>query len=384
MNYIEIEDRFTSGMYHKRPVVITHGRGVRVWDVDGKEYIDCTSGIGVASLGHAHPAVVNAIQRQSERLITCHELFYNDQRARLLEKLKEITPPDINKFFFCNSGSEANEGALKFARMSTGRTEIISAMRGYHGKTFGSLSATWDKKYREPFEPLVPDFKTIPYDNPEAAAQAISEKTAAVIVEIVQGEGGVRPGSTEFFTTLRHLCHRYSAFLIIDEIQTGLGRSGKMFAFEHHGIQPDIITLAKSIAGGIPMGVIAFNDKVKNLVKLSHTTTFGGNPLACAVAYAVLDYMIQEKLPEKAARTGDYFLSALRKIDTKRIRQVRGLGLMIGVELKEKAGPYAQQLLDEGVLVLLAGQTVLRLLPPLVIERDEIDFVVSKISKVLQ
>ena len=383
VDYIATEDRFTSGMYHKRPVVLVRGRGSRVWDAGGREYVDCTAGIGVANLGHGHPAVVDALREQAGRLITCHEMFYNDQRARLLERLAGVVPAGLNRFFFCNSGTEANEGAFKFARMATGRAEIVATMRGYHGKTMGSLSATWDPKYKEPFEPLVPGFSTIPYDNPEAAAGAVTDKTAAVIVEIVQGEGGVRPGSHEFFTELRRRCDDHGALLIVDEVQTGLGRTGRMFACEHHGLTPDILTLAKGVAGGVPMGVIAFGDQVKNLIKLAHTTTFGGNPLACAVACSVLDYMVGENVPARAAETGAYFIDGLRRISSPRVRQVRGLGLMIGIELKEKAGPYAQRLVDEGLLVLLAGTTVLRLLPPLTIEREDVDFALEKLAKVL-
>lgn len=382
-DYIALEDQFTSGMYYKRPVVLTRGLGSRVWDVNGKEYLDCTAGIGVANLGHSHPVIVKALQEQAERLITCHELFYNDQRALLLQRLQAITPPELNKFFFCNSGTEANEAAFKFARMSTGRQEIVAFMRGYHGKTFGSLSATWESKYREPFAPLVPGFISIPYDQPEAAGRAITEKTAAVIVEVIQGEGGVRPGSTQFFCELRRLCSARGALLIFDEVQTGLGRTGRMFAFEHHNVTPDMLTLSKSIAGGVPMGVLAFGDKIKNLIKLAHTTTFGGNPLACAVARAVLDFLVAENIPSRAAELGEYFLSELRLIQSARLRQVRGKGLMIGIELKEKAGPLAQQLVDEGLLVLLAGTTVLRLLPPLTISREDIDFALSRLRRVL-
>jgi acetylornithine/LysW-gamma-L-lysine aminotransferase len=383
VNSIDLEDRHTSGLYHKRRVVLVRGEGATVWDEDGRPYIDCTTGIGVASLGHGHPVILNAIADQASRLITCHELFYNDARAALLECLNAVTPPAIDRFFLCNSGTEANEGAIKFARRSTGRREIIAMMRGYHGKTMGSLSATWDPKFREPFEPLVPEFRFIPYDNPQTAAEAISERTAAVIVEIVQGEGGVRPGSTGFFQRLRELCTARGALLIVDEVQTGFARTGRMFAFEHHAVVPDILTLAKSVAGGLPMGIIAFGDRVRNLNKLTHTTTFGGNPLVCAVARQVIDYLVTERIAERAAELGDYLITALRRITSTRVRQVRGLGLMVGIELKEPAGPFAQKLVEHGVLVLLAGTTVLRLLPPLIIEREQIDLVVETIATAL-
>ncbi len=383
MNLQETEDRYTSGLYSKRPIVLVRGRGARVWDADGREYIDCTAGIGVAALGHAHPVVVEAIARQAARLITCHELFYNDERARLLERLAALLPASLNRFFLCNSGTEANEAAIKFARLATGRQQVVAAMRGFHGKTFGSLSATWDKKYREPFEPLVPGFRFMPFDDPQAVEAAVTGETAAAIVEVVQGEGGVRPGSTAFFAALGRRCRDVGALLIVDEIQTGFGRTGRMFAFEHHDCVPDILTMAKAVAGGLPMGVVAFGDAVGSLPKQVHSTTFGGSPLVCAVARRVIDVLVDERLPERAASGGAAFLAKLKSMPSSRVREVRGLGLMVGIELKEKAGPYARALMDEGVLVLLAGTNVLRLLPPLVIDAADLAIVADTLAKVL-
>ena len=383
MSLRDTEDRYSSGLYPKRPVALVRGTGVRVWDADGREYIDCTSGIGVTALGHAHPVVLDAIHTQAERLITCHELFYNDQRAQLLARLADVTPPALHKFFLSNSGSEANEAALKFARASTGRPEIVSAMRGYHGKTMGALSATWEKKYRTPFEPLVPGFRSIPFNDTNAAEAAVGDQTAAVIIEVVQGESGVRPATREFLEGLRALCTDRGALLIIDEVQTGFGRTGRLFAVDHHDIVPDILTLAKSAAGGLPIGITAFGDTVRNLTPLSHTTTFGGNPLVCAVADRVIAYLVSASIPQRAATQGDYFLGRLRQLDSRLIRDVRGLGLMIGVELKHPAAPYARQLIDEGVLALLAGTTVLRFLPPLIIDTADIDHVVDAMARVL-
>jgi acetylornithine/LysW-gamma-L-lysine aminotransferase len=269
------------------------------------------------------------------------------------------------------------------ARLLTGRTGVVAAVRGFHGRTMGALSATWEPKYREPFAPLLPGFVHIPYDKLDALDAAVDETTATVLLELVQGEGGVRPGSTEFLRAIRDGCSEHGALMIVDEVQTGLGRTGRMFAFEHHGVVPDVLTLAKSVAGGLPMGVIAFGDRVRQIVKLAHTTTFGGNPLVCAVARSVLQHLVEQRIPERVAEQGAYFFEALRRLDRRRIRDIRGCGLMIGIELKEKAGPYAQQLMEEGVLVLLAGTTVLRLLPPLIIERDEVDRVVTALGKVL-
>jgi acetylornithine/LysW-gamma-L-lysine aminotransferase len=381
MNLKSTEDQFSVGVYQKRDVAIVRGRGARVWDAAGREYIDCVAGVGVANVGHCNPAVVKAIQEQASRLITCSELFYNDARAQCLERLSRITPEGIDRFFLCNSGTEAVEGAIKFARMATGRKRVVAAMRGYHGKTLGSLSATWEKKYRDPFAPLVPDFVHAPYNNAAEFEKAIDEQTAAVILEPVQGEGGVRPATAGFFQAVRKACDDRGALLIIDEIQTGFGRTGRMFACEHLSVLPDILTMAKGIAGGIPMGAIGVDRRVGDLEKQSHTSTFGGNPLACAAAVAAIDFLVDQDLPRQAAEKGEYFMQRLRAIADPRIREVRGLGLMIGMELKQKAGALAQAVLQEGVLVLLAGSTVLRFLPPLVITRQEIDTVVSALVK---
>ena len=378
-----IEDRHTAGTYHKRPIVLTRGRGVRVWDEDGREYIDCTAGIGVAALGHAHPVIVEAIASQAARLITCQEIFYNDARAQLLALLHDITPAGLDRFFLSNSGTEANEAAIKFARASTGRIGIVSTMRGYHGKSMGSLSATWEPRFREPFEPLVPGFSFIRYDDEAAADAAIGETTAAVIVEVVQGEGGVRPATPAFLAALRRLCTERGALLIVDEVQTGFGRTGRLFAFEHHAIEPDIVTLAKAAGGGLPIGITAIGQAVGPLAKQSHTSTFGGNPLCCAVARAVIAHMVTERIPERAAEAGRYLTESIRRIGSPKVREVRGLGLMIGIELKAPAGPYVQRLVDEGVLVLLAGRTVIRLLPPLIIERADLDEVATRLARVL-
>jgi acetylornithine/LysW-gamma-L-lysine aminotransferase len=255
-------------------------------------------------------------------------------------------------------------------------------MRGFHGKTMGSLSATWDKKYKEPFLPLVPGFRHVPYDNLDALAEAVSGKTAAVIMEIVQGEGGVRPGSGEYFRGARKLCDEKGALLIIDEVQTGFCRTGRMFACERYGIEPDILCAAKSIAGGFPMGAVLCSEKIK-VPELSHTNTFGGNPAICAASLAAIEFMERRNLAENAETLGAHLMKRLNGMKSDKIREVRGLGLMIGIELKEKAGPYVKSLMEKGVIALLAGSFVIRLLPPLVITKDEIDFVADKIEEVL-
>ncbi|MBW8010736.1 MAG: aspartate aminotransferase family protein [Chloroflexi bacterium] len=374
---------FTSGVYAKRELAIIRGKGVTLWDDQGKTYIDCVSAHGAANLGHSHPAVVEAITQQAKILISCPEMYHNDIRAALLEKLIRLAPSNIKRAFLCNSGTEAVEAAIKFARFSTKRTEIISFMRGFHGRTLGSLSATWNKKYRAPFEPLVPEFKHVPYNNLEKLEAAISEETAAIILEVVQGEGGVHPGGSDFLLGAQRLCHEKGTLLIVDEVQTGFGRTGKMFAFQHHELQPDMICLAKSIAGGVPMGAVLIGDRIGEISPGIHGSTFGGNPLSCAAALAVLETFEKEKLCERAAQLGESLFSKVRAIKSPLIRDVRGMGLMVGIELKQKVSPYLNQLLSRGVLALPAGLTVIRLMPPLVITTEEIYQIVDAVEEVL-
>lgn len=382
---IETESKYTSGVYSKRPAAIVRGQGARLWDSDGKEYIDCVGGQGSANVGHANPAVNRAIADQAARLTVATEVFYNDQRAMLEEKLVQISPAraHVNRIFLCNSGAEAIEGAIKFARYHTGRTGILATMRGFHGRTFGALSATWEPKYREPFEPLVSGFKHIPYDNLDKADQAIDEDTAAVLIEIVQGEGGVRPGTREFIEGIARLAHNRGALLILDEVQTGFGRTGKMFAAEHYDIEPDLISVAKSIAGGLPMGAVLISEQIRKLDPQIHGTTFGGNPLICAAANATIDFIVSEDLPARAGELGEYAMGRLKRIESPLIREVRGMGLMLGVELKVKVTPILQALMERGVLALPAGPNVLRLLPPLVIEKNDLDTAIDRIEEVL-
>jgi acetylornithine/LysW-gamma-L-lysine aminotransferase len=380
---MDLEAAHTSGVYPKRPLAIVRGQGARVWDAEGREYIDCVGGQGAANVGHAHLAIVRVIGEQAARLISCPEIFYNDQRARLLAALVEVAPAGLERAFFCNSGAEAVEAAIKFARLSTGRRGVVAAMRGFHGRTLGALSATWNREYRQPFEPLVPGFSHVPFNDLEALCQAVTGETAAVLLEVVQGEGGVHPAEPEFLRGAQVLCRERGALLILDEVQTGYGRTGKFFACQHYDIEPDLMALAKSMAGGLPMGACLIGPRVGSLPPLSHGSTFGGNPLTCAAALATLDVMVQEELPGRAARLGRYLLERLGGLDSPLIRQVRGLGLLIGVELKVKVTPFLRQLQEEGVLALPAGSTVLRLLPPLVIEQAELDRVVEAIAKVL-
>ena len=377
-----LESSHSSGVYAKHSIAFVRGEGARLWDLDGREYIDCMAGHGVANLGHAHPKIVAAISEQAQELLTCPETYYNDRRAAAMEKLGSLVP-GMERVFLCNSGTEAVEAALKFARLSTGRTQIIAAMRGFHGRTMGSLSATWNKRYREPFEPLVPGFEHVPYNNCEALEKAINGETAAVLLEVVQGEGGVHLAGAEYLQRAKELCQREGALLIIDEVQTGFGRTGKMLAIEQSGVIPDLLCLAKSIAGGVPMGAVLIGPEVQNLSPGMHASTFGGNPLACAACLAALEVMEEERLPEQAAEKGTALLAGLREIQSPLIREVRGLGLMIGVELKKKVAPYLQGMADRGVIALPAGLSVVRLLPPLVITEEQIERVLEVMAEVL-
>jgi len=382
VDIFSVEDRHTSGLYAKHQLAIVSGQGATLWDANGREYIDCMGAHGVANLGHAHTEVIRAIAEQASRLISLPETFYNDQRAALMERLASLTP-GLERVFLCNSGTEAVEAAIKFARLSTGRAQVVAGMRGFHGRTLGALSATWNKVYREPFEPLVPGFHHVPYNNKAALEAAIGEETAAVILEVVQGEGGVHLAQPGYLEAARLACLKTEALLILDEVQTGFGRTGKMLAREHYDVEPDLICLAKSIAGGLPMGAVLIGGRVAGLTPGMHGSTFGGNPLACAAALAVLDVLEREKLPEQAAEKGAYLLERLGAIQSPLIREVRGLGLMIGIELKKKVAPYLQAMEAKGVIALPAGPAVIRLLPPLVITCEQLAQVATVIEEVL-
>ncbi|HYK97565.1 MAG TPA: aspartate aminotransferase family protein [Candidatus Acidoferrales bacterium] len=379
------EDAHTSGLYQKRPVVIVRGEGAALYDENGREYIDCVGGQGIASLGHGNRAVADAIAAQARTLASCTELFYNDRRAELYDTLAQVLPPELDRFFLCNSGAEAVEGALKFARMATGRPKIVATMRGFHGKTMGALAATWGPEYREALggEGLFPGARHIPFNKPEALDAAITGDTAAFVVELVQGEGGVRPATREFIAEAARLCRERGALLVIDEVQTGFCRTGTMFALEQYGVVPDLLCLAKAIAGGVPMGAVAFSRAVGDLPKRSHSTTFGGNPLACAAAVAAIGEMRRLDLATAARERGAQLIDGLRAIKSDTIREVRGLGLLVGIELKENAGPTIKALQDGGVLTLGAGPTVVRYLPPLVISATQIERVVAATANVL-
>jgi LysW-gamma-L-lysine/LysW-L-ornithine aminotransferase len=381
-NIIDIENKHTSGTYAKQPLVIVRGQGASLFDINGVEYLDCSSGHGVANLGHAHPKIAEALFKQASTLITLFETFPNDKRAELMEKITSLVD-GLDRVFFCNSGTESVEAAFKFSRISTGRKNIVAAMRAFHGRTYGSLSATYNKKYREGFEPLVPGFSHVAFNNIEALDRAVNEETAAVILEVVQGEGGVYPATAQYIQAARRICTERGALLIVDEIQTGFGRTGKMFAIQHFGVTPDLLTCAKSLAGGVPMGAVLIGKNVKNLTPGVHGSTFGGNPLSCAAAVAALTVMEEEDLAGQAAAKGEYLMDKLKEINSPNIREVRGMGLMIGIEMKQKVASYIRVLQDRKIIALNAGMTVVRLLPPLVITYEQIDHLVDVLTEVL-
>jgi len=390
MNYNEIyelESTYASGGVGRRPIALVKAQKARLWDSEGNEYIDCAAAQGWANVGHSHPKVTAALHQQADILVASQESSYNDQRALWMQAMGGVLQDSFGwaecHLHPSNSGTEANEAALKLARLLTGRPGIIATMKGFHGRTMGALSTTWNKKYREPFEPLIPGVSHVPYNKIEAMDKAIGDDTAAVIIEIVQGEGGVHPGSTEYFQALRQLCTERGALLIVDEIQTGVGRTGKWFACEHHEIAPDIITLGKSIGGGLPLGVTAWPKRIGAFKSATHGSTFGGNPLVCATSRAVIEVMAEEQLVARSAQLGEWLTQALRELPSEQIREVRGLGLMVGIELRGKVTPVLQQLIKRGVWALPAGLNVLRLLPPLVIDSADLEEVIAAIGEVV-
>lgn len=387
LQYAEVEEELLGGTTARRgETVIARGQGSWLWDTEGKRYLDLTAAQGVAMLGHCHPRLSAALAEQAQQLIACPNFVYNDTRARFAAKLAEVLPTHLNHIFLANSGAEAIDGALKLARLTTKRTGFVAFMRGFHGRTVGALSLTWEPKYREPFQPML-DVTHVPYNNLAKLAAAINENTAAVVLEVVQGEGGVNLGNAEFLQAAQRLCQERGALLILDEIQTGFGRTGKWFGHQHFDLQPDIICMAKGIGGGFPMGAMAYTQQVQDaLYPGAHGSTFGGNPLACAAGLAAIQIYQDENLIERSAQMGEFLRQQLGEAlhDRTIVREIRGLGLMVAVELREKVGPYLKVLMEEhGVLALPAGANVLRLLPPLNISEAEIEIGVQAIANTL-
>jgi LysW-gamma-L-lysine/LysW-L-ornithine aminotransferase len=380
------EDRYVGALYQRFPVNIAKGKGTRVWDTAGKEYIDCMGGYGVALVGHCNDRVVNAIKRQAEILITAHMSTYNDTRLRFMEKIASVAPPSLNKIFFANSGAESVEAALKFARKYSGRHGVIAMNGGYHGKTFGALSVTHSEKYRKSFMPLLDGVKFVPYSDPSLLEEVIDDTIGCVILEPIQGETGIIVPPDDLLPKIREICNRRNLVLIFDEIQSGLGRTGKMWAGQNWNTTPDIMCLAKGIAGGIPMGLVLAKQEIMDTMKLGeHSSTFGGSPIACAAGTATMEALIDDKLIDNAAKMGVHFKEGLNRLQEKHkiIRQVRGIGMMLGVELRFDVKDILFDGIRRGVLILYSGRNILRLLPPLVMDETTVSRVVDIIDIIL-
>lgn len=383
LTYDEIVEKFDKcifNTYTRQPIAIKKACGAVVTDVNGKEYIDCVAGIAVNNVGHCHPAVVEAINRQAGQLIHVSNLYYTEQQALLAEQLVNLTGMD--RVFFCNSGAEAVEGALKLARKTTGKKEFIAAEHAFHGRTRGALSVTHKEKYRKPFEPLAPAV-FVPYNDADSIRAAITDDTAGVILEPVQGEAGVIIPSEDYLKEVREICDETGTLMILDEVQTGFGRTGKWFAREHSGIEPDIMTLAKAMGGGFPMGaMLAREDVASNFGRGDHASTFGGNVLSCAAALATIKVIKKEKLVEKSNELGAYLMKKLKGLNRDYIKEVRGKGLMVGMELSIKCEDLVDRARERGVLLNCTSDSVLRFVPPLTITREQLDKAVGALDEI--
>ena len=379
---IEIEDNYFINTFTRQPLVLDHGEGVKVTDIDGNEYIDMFAGIAVNALGHNHPKLVKAIQDQAEKLIHISSIYYNEPALIYAKKLVELT--SFDRIFYANSGAEANEGAIKLAVKYTGKSEVISTVESFHGRTVMTLAATGHEHYHEPFKSILPKgFINVPYNDIEAIKEAITENTAAIIVEPIQGEGGVNVPDIGYLKEIEKICHEKDIVFIVDEVQTGFGRCGTLFAHELFDVKPDIMTMAKGIGGGVPMGGILATEKVASaFVPGDHGTTFGGGPLVCAAANAVLDTIEEDNLLDNVNEVGNYFIEELKKLDKEIIADVRGKGLMVGLELTKPGAEYVDKLREKGFLINCTAGNVLRFAPPLIVKEEEIDALVEALDEV--
>lgn len=387
-----VSDRYLMYTYGERVSAFVRGRGTRVWDADGKEYLDMLSGIGVCILGHCHREVTSAIEKQARELIHVSNLYYTRPQAEFAKLLVENSFAD--KVFFCNSGSEANEAAIKLSRKfgcladgSSGRYEIITMENSFHGRTIAAMTATGQEKFKTGFGPLLPGFKYVPLNDIHALKKAVGEKTIAIMAEPIQGEGGDRICNKQYLQEVRRLCDEENILLIFDEVQCGLGRTGKLFAYEHYGIKPDIMTLAKPLGGGLPLGAILSTDEAAGVLQPgTHASTFGGNPVACAGGIAVLQVILREDLVERAQILGDYLLKKLSRLKEKckQVTDVRGKGLMAGIELSSPCREIVKECMRKGVLLNCTAETFIRFLPPLIVTEEEIDSAVEVLEQVIK
>ena len=380
------EDSYLINLYQRFPVTIERAQGATIWDTDGKEYIDCMGGYGVAIIGHCNKDVIDAITLQINKLMVCHMSTYNNSRLQFLSKLKSIAPDNLSKIFFSNSGAESIEAALKFARKFSQKTGVVSMYGGYHGKTFGALSVTYNSKYRKSFSPLLEGVKFVPFGDISSLAEAVDENIGTVIIEPIQGESGIIMPPEGYVKAVREVCTEKKLVLIFDEIQTGLGRTGKMWAGENWSAVPDIMCIAKGIASGIPTGVTFVKEEIANCMNLGeHSSTFAGNPIACSAGIATIDTIIKEDLVTKASDTGTYFKKKLIELKDKHpiIRDVRGLGMMLALESRFDVRNILMDGIKNGLLMLYSGRTVIRLLPPLVMKKEQVSRAIEIMDEIL-
>lgn len=391
--FFEESSHYVMDTYNRMPVLLRKGRGVKVWGANGKEYLDFVAGIAVNVLGHCHPKVVVAIQKQAQRLIHISNLYYNEPQIKLARLLVENSFAD--KVFFCNSGAEANEGAIKLARkyakenLNEKRFEIITALNSFHGRTLATLTATGQEKFQKGFEPLVPGFRYVEFNNLKDLESAINERTCAVMLEPIQGEGGIRIPTREYLKGVRELCDSHGILLILDEVQTGMGRTGKLFAYEHFGIKPDIMTLAKGLGSGVPIGAVLATDRVASSFKPgSHASTFGGNPLCCAAAIATMETILEDGfILDQCRRMGEYLMNGLIELKEEYpsfIIDIRGMGLMIGMEMSLDCSEIVKDCLERGLIINCTAGNVLRFTPPLIIQKKDIDQMIDILDDMLR
>ena len=385
-NWIELEEKHGTGVYGNWPVALDKGKGSFVWDTNGKKYLDFGSGLGVVGIGHANNTIANAISNQSLKLTHAVNGYYaSPVRANFLSKLSTITPNDLDKIFLTNSGTEAVEAALKIARSHTGKSKIIGMIRGYHGRSMGSLSVSWKKENKRMYEPLVPEIIHVPYGKIDKLNEIISNDFAAVILEPIQGEGGVIVPPDGYLKTVREVCNKNGVLMIMDEIQTGIGRTGYWFGCEHEDVIPDIICSSKMLGGGIPIGAMIASNKI-SFQRGKHGSTFGGNLIGCEAASAVIDFMLNHNTLEHVKNVGEKAINYLKTqtANITKVKEVRGRGFMIGIELFEPAVPYLKAIFNEKILALSAGKKIIRLLPPLVTSEDDLMDGLNKIIRVLK
>lgn len=386
---VDLENKYYMPVFNRLPIVLDHGEGSWVYDDEGKRYLDFLAGIAVNSIGHGNKCLVEAISKQAAKMIHCSGLFYTKPLSVLVERLAKIS--GLDRTFLCNSGAEANEGAIKLARKfayvnGKKKPRIIAAVDSFHGRTLTTLTATGQPKYQKGYEPLPQGFEYVEFGDLSQLEGVMSDDVCAVLLEPVQGEGGVHPASKEYLQGVRKLCDKYFALLILDEIQTGVGRTGKWFAYEYYDIKPDILTVAKGLGGGFPIGAFLSTEKVAQAFgKGDHGSTFGGNPLACAAANATLDVIVKENLIENVVQVGEYLQAGLLKLKDKysdRVVCVRGLGLLLGMELKEEGAPIVQACLAKGLIINCTAGNVLRFVPSLIVSKDEIDIALNILDEV--